>query len=604
MSGRKIRLPRPNIFIVIVVALWIGIIVYSTIAMSNSYVDQNVNIMSAVATALLVLAALPLAAIIHYTNKDERFRHVTRGLLWFVVLIVASDVAVYLVPDMIGNNGIEVIGQFMYLGACFAILIPAGLAGMHRKKDKEIITDILLTGAGIAVITLAWYAGISGIMATHINGPAISWSAAFVAIESLVTLILIRQSFQDLPKDIKTLFLLIAVYFCLEVVGDAANLYALLQLRTAVGAGYITVVSAICFSMADIFLTAALGLYSWKTINPFTVKMINDKLIDTRRMMNDLIGQSPDAICIYSPEGNAVTANERFYRIQNVSPDDVAGKYNIFSGMEAMGISGSAVAKLKNGETVVVKDLHYPRDGLRLTVKIYPTYAADGAISGYISIFEDITERVCNEEKIRASLDEKNVLLKEIHHRVKNNLQIISSLLNLQSSYISDPVALGYFEESQNRVKSMALVHERLYQSENLSRINFTDYINNLARSLFLSYNIGAGKVRMNIEAENHYINIDKAISCGLILNELLTNSLKYAFPGDRTGVISVRMSVANSRCIMTISDDGVGFPEDIDFQNTATLGMQLIVMLTSQIDGTIELDRSAGTHFTITFPV
>jgi two-component sensor histidine kinase len=107
----------------------------------------------------------------------------------------------------------------------------------------------------------------------------------------------------------------------------------------------------------------------------------------------------------------------------------------------------------------------------------------------------------------------------------------------------------------------------------------------------------------MNIETEDHYINIDRAISCGLILNELLTNSLKYAFPGDRTGVISVRMSVAYGRCIMVISDDGIGFPEGVDFRNTATPGMQLIVMLTSQIDGTIELDRSAGTRFTIRFP-
>ena len=217
----------------------------------------------------------------------------------------------------------------------------------------------------------------------------------------------------------------------------------------------------------------------------------------------------------------------------------------------------------------------------------------------------DITERKRAEERIKASLDEKDVLLKEIHHRVKNNLQIISSLLNLQSSKIEDLYALDILTESQNRVRSMALIHEKLYQSEDLAHIDFEEYLCNLTAYLLRTYSATAGSVRLNVRAQSDVMGLDQAIPCGLIVNELVSNALKHAFPEGKTGEIQVRFHTYDrDRYILVVEDSGVGFPEDLDFRETDSLGLQLVLSLTNQLDGVIEMDRDAGTRFTIRFPV
>ena len=214
--------------------------------------------------------------------------------------------------------------------------------------------------------------------------------------------------------------------------------------------------------------------------------------------------------------------------------------------------------------------------------------------------------------ELEASLEEKEVLLKEIHHRVKNNLQVISSLLNLQSGYINDEAALQMFKESQNRVRSMALIHEKLYQSEDLARIDFAEYIRDLTNYLLRMYGTGTYRVRLIVNVEDVSLDIDTAIPCGLMVNELVSNSLKYAFPmGDRSldeqrefkAEISVDLRLDNdSNLILIVSDNGVGFPENLDFRETESLGLQLVNTLTEQLDGSIELDRTGGTTFKITF--
>lgn len=222
----------------------------------------------------------------------------------------------------------------------------------------------------------------------------------------------------------------------------------------------------------------------------------------------------------------------------------------------------------------------------------------------------DITERKQAEEQIKAALREKDVLLKEIHHRVKNNLQIVSSLLDLQSNHVKDPQALLMFMESQNRIKSIALIHENLYQSENLTQIDFDEYIRNMVTHLFRSYGVNPDIITFKVYVENILLNLDKAIPCGLIIHELVSNSLKYAFPEGRGGEIRIKLGLDNCRdgfqtfpCFMLIvSDNGVGFPENLDFRDTNSLGLQLVIGLTHQLKGTIELDRSRGTTFKIIF--
>jgi two-component sensor histidine kinase len=216
---------------------------------------------------------------------------------------------------------------------------------------------------------------------------------------------------------------------------------------------------------------------------------------------------------------------------------------------------------------------------------------------------QEITERMRAEEQIKASLKEKEVLLKEIHHRVKNNLQVVSSLLNLQAHRIEDQAVLDVLRESQNRIRSMALIHERLYRSKDLAGIDFAVYIRELATHLVHSYRAHLGPVELKIEADDVLLGVDTAVPCGLITNELISNALKHAFPDGRAGEIRVTLkATADRQVTMAFSDDGIGFPDSVDFHNTESLGMQLVNTLVGQLDGTVELCRKAGTEFRITF--
>ena len=222
----------------------------------------------------------------------------------------------------------------------------------------------------------------------------------------------------------------------------------------------------------------------------------------------------------------------------------------------------------------------------------------------------DITESKRAEEAVRAhaeqmkaSLAEKEVLLKEIHHRVKNNLQVISSLLKLQSGHVHDKAALDMFNESRGRIQTMALVHEKLYQSGNLSQIDFAAYVESLTTLLLRSYSSRGNWVTIEKEIREVSLGIDVAVPLGMIINELVSNSLKYAFPPDRAGRIRLELGRAtNGFYFLTIADDGVGLPPDFDFTSTGTLGMQLVRMLTQQIGGTIEISKIGGTEFRISF--
>jgi two-component sensor histidine kinase len=208
------------------------------------------------------------------------------------------------------------------------------------------------------------------------------------------------------------------------------------------------------------------------------------------------------------------------------------------------------------------------------------------------------------EEQIKASLREKEALLREIHHRVKNNLQIISSLLNLQAEYLKDNQALEVFQNSQNRIELMALIHEKLYQSEDLAKINFAEYIQELATNLFSAYTLKSDALDLALDLEDVFLDIDTAVPCGLIVNELVSNALKHAFPSGKSGKVCVKLySVNHNKTVLIINDDGVGFFEEIDFRNTESLGLQLVNTLTQQIDGTIDLNKSHGSEFKIIFP-
>jgi PAS domain S-box-containing protein len=234
-------------------------------------------------------------------------------------------------------------------------------------------------------------------------------------------------------------------------------------------------------------------------------------------------------------------------------------------------------------------------------VNYYPYFNPQGDVTHCVVVSHDMTSKKTDEDEVHSSLQEKDVLLKEIHHRVKNNLQIISSLLSLQSNTIESQATRELVRESQNRVRSMALIHEKLYQSTSLARIDFGEYLRNLTRDLFRSYS--AGGVSLKLQVEDIQLDIDAAIPCGLMVNELVSNALKYAFPQGKGGELLITFSqVARNKYALSVTDNGIGLPTDLDVRKPKSLGLQLVNMLVAQLRGTLDVVSDGGTTFMITF--
>jgi two-component sensor histidine kinase len=215
----------------------------------------------------------------------------------------------------------------------------------------------------------------------------------------------------------------------------------------------------------------------------------------------------------------------------------------------------------------------------------------------------EVEERLAAETQLGRSLAEKEVLLKEIHHRVKNNLQTISSLLALQSRYIGDPAAQGMFKDTQSRVKSIALIHEKLYQTHDLARIDFTEYLRKLVTDLFHTYGADPACVKLVVAGSGVFLTVEKAIPASLIVNELVSNAFKYAFPDKRTGTLRVAVAALEpDRVQLMVDDDGVGLPQDFIFGDAPSLGLQLVRTLSEQLESKLELDRKNGTHYKLEF--
>jgi two-component sensor histidine kinase len=263
----------------------------------------------------------------------------------------------------------------------------------------------------------------------------------------------------------------------------------------------------------------------------------------------------------------------------------------------------SITEKVTMGDSVSLETVRQRKDGTLIDVSVLASpIFVDETLVGVYGIYRNITDRKKAEEKLKASLKEKEVLLREIHHRVKNNLQVISSLLTLQSNQIKGKKNMEFFKDSQNRVKSMALIHEKLYQSHNLARINFKEYLSTLVNGLFRSYHTRSSNITLKLDVEDVSLEVDSAIPCGLIVNELVSNSLKYAFPDERKGEIRVALRSLNKKNIeLVVSDNGIGIPDDFDVRKAESLGLHLVTILAEdQLDGEIKLSRDHGTEFRI----
>ena len=336
-------------------------------------------------------------------------------------------------------------------------------------------------------------------------------------------------------------------------------------------------------------------------------KLAEKSLKESESKFRNLVETTPDMIWEIDTQGIFTYISPQSNSILGWSPQQIIGK-SIFSL-----IRPEYIPKIKNSFQTHIDEakkfniLDVPakhRNGNNIIIEIHSAKVtgANGQIKGFQGIARDITEKTIATNKLKTSIKEKDILLQEIHHRVKNNMQIISSLLNLQIKHVKDAETVDVLKESQNRVKSMAMVHEKLYQSHDLTRINLTEYIEKLVNGLFYSYSIDQDEISSIINVDNVRLNIETAVPCGLIINELVSNSIKHGFPNGEIGEVYISLKSIDDKYELIIGDNGIGFPSNIDFKRTDSLGLQLVNNLVGQIEGEIELNKRSGTEFKIVF--
>lgn len=289
---------------------------------------------------------------------------------------------------------------------------------------------------------------------------------------------------------------------------------------------------------------------------------------------------------------------------QHIKPGKhIADYFNVIFSQNELRYFELILHKVKLGFSRQVESkFMYKDQEFWLELFINPIFDTEGVISEISLVAHDITDKKISEKGIVDSLKEKEILLKEIHHRVKNNLQVISSILNLQSSFIQDKKMLDVLQESRNRIRSMAIIHEDLYRTANFASINFANYILNLATNLVSLYRMSEENVELKYELDEIDLVLDQAVPCGLLVNEIISNSIKYAFPENSKGVIFISLKEDDGQIELKVTDNGIGLPKDFVIENSDTLGLQLVLTLVDQLDGQIEIDGTNGTEILIKF--
>ncbi|HOQ18258.1 MAG TPA: PAS domain S-box protein [Methanothermobacter thermautotrophicus] len=337
-----------------------------------------------------------------------------------------------------------------------------------------------------------------------------------------------------------------------------------------------------------------------------TQRLENERrLRESEEKYRSLFDLSPEYILLLDPEdGRILDMNSTLAGTLGIPSEELRGR----SIYELEFLSDDVKTEFRSKIEVIERDgtlepyemvLTDP-SGREYTVRIYNKLIHAEGRECLLIVLNDISDLKRTQSMLEKSLAEKELLLKEIHHRVKNNLMIISSLLSLQSRQVKDRETMDLFRESENRTRSMALIHERLYRSEDLKNIDLAEYLGRLASEIFRSYSADS-RIRLNLEIDELKVDVETAVPLGLIVNELLTNAVKHAFP-DGEGTVTVSLSKRNGTVTLEVSDDGAGFPEDIDWESSPSLGLQLVRSLTEQIDGKVEMISDGGTTFRIIF--
>lgn len=335
-----------------------------------------------------------------------------------------------------------------------------------------------------------------------------------------------------------------------------------------------------------------------------------DDAFQTPDLLARIVDIAEDAIVSVDSDSKIRLFNQGAERIFGYAADEIIGRPlsvlipTRFRHQHAQHVAEFAISPTQSRAMAQRGDIFALRkDGSEFPAEASISKVIVGGSQALTVILRDVSETRSVERTLRAALEEKEILLREIHHRVKNNLQVVSSLMKLQSRTALDPDVQIAFEECQHRIQSMALIHEQLYESVDFTDVDFPEYIRQLAQRLFRSYDVHPGRIELHTDIGNVRLGVDTAVPCGLILNELLSNAFKYAFPGDRSGSVTIRVEkMQDESVLMTISDNGVGLPPDVGFWNTKTLGLRLVRLLVRQLDGEIELGGPPGAEFRIRF--
>jgi len=356
---------------------------------------------------------------------------------------------------------------------------------------------------------------------------------------------------------------------------------------------------------------------------PIRLKGIVQDITERKRAEEDtktlasIVESSQDAIITISLDGNITNWNKGAAQIYGYSAEEVLGKHiSILAPDNLKGEIKRLIDRIKhkimikNYETTKLK-----KDGtlINVSLTLSPIFDASGRLTAVSVIARDITERIKAEKSMAKAEDARK---KEIHHRIKNNLQVISSLLDLQADKFNDKKVVEAFRESQNRVISMALIHEELYKEERTDTLNFSDYLKKLAENLFQTYRVSSKNIHLNLDLEeNMLFDMDIAVPLGIIVNELVSNSIKHAFMGRDKGEILIKLHREESKVrktegtkstnfVLSVLDNGIGIPKNLEFEELDSLGLQLVSSLVEQLDGELGLKRNNGTEFTIRFTV
>lgn len=320
--------------------------------------------------------------------------------------------------------------------------------------------------------------------------------------------------------------------------------------------------------------------------------------------------KSPDGMLIMEKKTGSVVAINRALAKTLGSPEGLDLSLSLQTVIRgAVGVAsqrGALEQKIKN-TVIEERDGFYQilsdASGNTIEYRIRPRQFNLTGRDYYLLVFSQASGKMDTELLIEEAIAEKEVLLREVHHRVKNNLQVISSLMHLQTQFVNDPKILGYMTDSQNRVRALGYVYEHLYRSKEIGMIDFSEYTARITQSLMREYSQSSQRIHIQCDVHNVTLNPDTSVPLGLLLNELISNALRHAFPGNREGNIVVSMHPHNAGYYsLVVRDDGVGIPGHIDIRKTQSLGLLLVSSLVSQLDGTIELKRDQGTEFTIQF--